>query len=428
MINDKIPASKKNFCRDYMQTPEEVDEILCMAKEGYGSRIISKALGISRNTVKKYLLQGGWEPYSRPKRKRKLDGLENVVKQCFLKHKNAEVVRQKLKYLYHVSVNARTVERAVQPYRRLIQAQEKATSRFETLPGKQMQIDFGSMNLVIAGEKQRIYFFVAVLGYSRRQYVQAFLHERQESWFKGLEGAFDHFRGIPEQILLDNAKALVKKHNPNTREVIFNEKFSSFASYWNFTPKACAPFRARTKGKSENTVKYIKRNAIAGRSFASWEDLERHLSWWMREISDTRIHGTTAEPPIQRFLRNEADALQIFNGKPPFQQVRELKRVVHADACIEVDNNFYSVPWRYIKETVVAQVCEDHVQILFGCDTIATHELRKGQGQRFIAPGHLHGIVGAKWPHDIQKNHGPFSQAELLRPLQEYENVVGGGW
>ena len=86
-----------------------------------------------------------------------------------------------------------------------------------------------------------------------------------------------------------------------TREVTFNERLHAFARYWGLRPVACAPYRARTKGKDERGVGYVKGNAIAGRSFASWAALEAHLVWWMREIADTRVHGTTGEAAAMRF-------------------------------------------------------------------------------------------------------------------------------
>ena len=106
--------------------------------------------------------------------------------------------------------------------------------------------------------------------------------------------------------------------------MVFNERLHAFARYWGVRPRACAPYRARTKGKDERGVGYVKRNAIAGRSFASWAALEAHLAWWMREVADLRIHGTTGEPPIARFERDEATALRPLDGRPPFRQVREL--------------------------------------------------------------------------------------------------------
>ena len=109
-----------------------------------------------------------------------------------------------------------------------------------------MQIDFGERGVAIGGERVRVHLFVATLGYSRRVYVQAFRHERQPAWFEGIEGAFGHFGGLPEEVLLDNARALVEHHDAATREVVFNERFHSFARYWDVRPVACAPYRART--------------------------------------------------------------------------------------------------------------------------------------------------------------------------------------
>jgi len=95
-------------------------------------------------------------------------------------------------------------------------------------------------------------------------------------------------------------------------------------------------------------VGYVKRNAIAGRSFASWSALEAHLIWWMREVADARVHGTTGEVPAVRFSREEQRALRPLDERPSFRQMRELTRRVQNDACVEVDTNHYSVPWRLI--------------------------------------------------------------------------------
>jgi len=126
-----------------------------------------------------------------------------------------------------------------------------ATARFETGPGEQSQIDFGERFVVIAGERMKVYFFVMTLGFSRRIYVRAFTDERRDSWFAGMESAFRHFGGVTGVVLMDNPKALVKSHDVKTREVVFSESFRAFARHWGFTPRACAPYRARTKGKDE---------------------------------------------------------------------------------------------------------------------------------------------------------------------------------
>ena len=100
---------------------------------------------------------------------------------------------------------------------------------------------------------------------------------------------------MPAEILLDNAKALVVEHDASTREVKFNPKLHAFCNYWSVRPRACAPFRARTKGKDERGVGYVKRNAIAGRRFESFEALRAHLARWAREIADVRIEFTLLE-------------------------------------------------------------------------------------------------------------------------------------
>ena len=110
----------------------------------------------------------------------------------------------------------------------------------------------------------------------------AFRAEKQEHWFAGLESTFTAFGGVPEEVLMDNPRALVVRHDAVSRSVQFNDKLIAFAKHWGFRPRACAPYRARTKGKTENGVGYVKKNAIAGHSFASWEAFEAHLAEWER--------------------------------------------------------------------------------------------------------------------------------------------------
>jgi transposase len=183
-----------------------------------------------------------------------------------------------------------------------------------------LQIDFGGRRVAIGGEVVKVYLFVATLGYSRRLYVRAFRNERQESWFAGLEGAFRHFGGVTEEVLFDKDRGLVVRHGRATREVEFNARLHAFARHWRFRPQACAPYRARTKGKDERGVGYVKKNAIAGRSFASWSAFEAHLDQWTRENADQRVHGTIGEVPIERFERAEASALRPIAGIPPYAQ------------------------------------------------------------------------------------------------------------
>ena len=395
---------------------------------GWGTRRIAGELGCSRNAVKRYLAAGGWVAIRRSRRRRRLDGLEEWLKERFRQHRgNCDVVRQDLLREHGLTVSLRTVERAAASLRQALQAEARACLRFETPPGKQLQIDFGATTASIGGERVRLHLFVATLGYSRRPFIRAFRHERQSAWFDGMEGAFQRFAGVPREVLFDNARALVDYHDAATGEVRFNERLLAFAHYWRFHPRACMPYRARTKGKDERGVGYVKRNAIAGHDFISWAALEGHLDWWMREIADQRVHGTTGEVPLRRFEREEVQALAPLNGRPPFGQMRELVRRVQADCAIELDSNAYSVPWRLIGETVQVVVAGGRVSIRHGGQEVAAHAQTAGRRQRVIDPAHLAGITRLRPPMPVEIGPAP-AEPELLRPLCEYEQAIGGSW
>ena len=424
----------KDGRRQVMRTPDEVAAMLRLHKLGWGTRRISTELGCDRETVRRYVMAGGWTPCRVPTRPCLLAGHTAWLAERLRRHRgNADVVRQELACELGVMVSLRTVERAVSHLRRELAAEALATVRFETPPGQQLQIDFGQRRIAVDGFDQgRVYLFVATLGYSRRIYVQAFQNERQSAWLEGIEGAFRHFGGLPLELLLDNAKALVKHHDAATREVEFNDRLHAFTRYWDVRPVACAPYRARTKGKDERGVGYVKHNVIAGRSFASWGALEAHLATWMRDIADVRVHGTTGEAPIARFEREERQALRPLNGRPPFRQLREFSRQVQNDACVDVDTNHYSVPWRLIGAEVSVMVGGGQVCIHHAGVEVACHDRRLGRRERAVDRGHLHGIV-AHQP-DLPSSGGVLrllpipSAIELLRPLAEYEQVTGGGW
>jgi transposase len=415
-----------------MLAPQEVQRMVALKALGWGARRISRELGCSRNTVRQYLRQGGWRPMDVAARAGVLQPHRQWLAERLRRHRgNADVVRQDLARELGIRVSLRTVQRAVEPLRRELRAEAVATVRYETAPGQQLQIDFGSTAVRIGEAMRRIHLFVATLGYSRRCYVDVFLHERQSAWLQGLEGAFRHFGGVPQEVLLDNARALVTEHNVQTREVRFNDRFHAFCRYWGVAPRACAPYRARTKGKDERGVGYVKRNAIAGHGFASLDELHAHLQCWMREIADARVHGTTGEAPILRFER-EASALKPLPARAPFLQVRELTRRVHTDACIELDTNRYSVPWRLIGEAVTVVVAERQVRVLYAGQEVACHAQSLLRRTSVIDRRHLVGIVGAEhaglsWLPRTPPPP-PVIPAELLRPLEEYQAAIGGAW
>ena len=416
-----------------MKAPDDVSAMLKLKALGWGVKRIAAELGCSKHTVKRWLGLGGWRPCASPSRSKRLDDHGDWLAERFHRHAgNADVIRQELAREKGIAVSLRTVERAVAPLRRELVAQARATVRFETRPGEQMQIDFGVRRIEIGGVVTAVFLFVATLGFSRRLHVRAYGHEKQDSWFDGLESAFRAFGGVPEEVLLDNARALILHHDAASREVVLHPRLHAFARHWGFRVRACAPYRARTKGKDERGVGYVKRNAIAGRSFATWAELEGHLEAWTRDIADQRCHGTTGEAPIERFRREEAQALKPLAGIPPFTTARDLVRRVGTDCAVEVDGNAYSVPWRLIGERVRVMVEAGTLRVLHAGREVAVHAELKGRHGRSMQDAHLAGVAGADGrPVRVVRPEDDGAVATvpaLLRPLAEYEAVAGGGF
>jgi len=248
----RLPLALGDQRGDVMKAPDEVSAMLRLKSLGWGSKRIAAELGCARNTVRQWLARGDWRPCVSPSRSRKLDGLSEWLRERFRRHAgNADVVRQELAREKNITVSLRTVERAVAPLRRELIAAARATVRFETQPGEQLQIDFGERRVEIGGVAVKVFLFVATLGYSRRLHVRAYGHEKQDSWFDGMESAFRAFGGVPREVLLDNAKALILHHDPASREVVLHPRLHAFANHWRFRIRACAPYRARTTDEVE---------------------------------------------------------------------------------------------------------------------------------------------------------------------------------
>ena len=149
------------------------------------------------------------------------------------------------------------------------------------------------------GEPAEVHIFVLTLGYSRRGWAEGYEHERMESLLAAHEHGFEHFGGVTREILYDRMRTVLQGERDGAKR--WNPTFQAFAQHWGFEPRVCRPYRAQTKGKVESGVKYVKRNFLPGRMFRDLEDFNAQLAAWQAEIADLRIHGTTHEPPIERF-------------------------------------------------------------------------------------------------------------------------------
>ena len=399
---------------------EIVTAIRELAGRGWGSKAIARELGIARNTVRRYrrhAVVAGQQ--ARPPRQL----TEDVVREAQALYSgvaehNAVVVHRLLRDQGR-TIGLRTVQRAVAPVRQAQRAADVATVRVETAPGAQMQVDFGEKRVTIAGTAITVFLLVAVLSYSRRTFVKAFLHERQDDWREGIAAAFQHFGGVVLTVLGDNARALVRGRDRATGTVTFHPGYLAFCRDWDVQPRACAPYRARTKGKVESGVKFVKRNALAGRPFMSFAALEQHLAQWMDE-ADQRVHGTTHERPCDRFVRDEQTALRPLPSRPLPRREQRVRRRVASDAFVDVETVRYSVPYQLVRDHVDVAIDEHTVRVFHGTDLVATHARSREPFARVVEPAHLAGL----WRVTPALEPVDETLSTFGRSLAEYEAVV----
>lgn len=405
-----------------MLDPEVVGRIRLLRQLGWGTKRIATEVGVARNSVRRYLRQGAAAERQERPGARTLDDLERQRARELLDGPAAgnAVVVQRLLAQHHVEVPLRTLQRALAPYRAAKRAAQLATVRFETPPGDQMQIDFGEKWVDLAGTRTKIYVFVAVLGYSRRIFVRASLRQRQDDWREGLAGAFRAFGGVPRRILIDRAGALVVGQERETGTARIHPEFAAFCKDWGVEVSACRPYRARTKGKTESGVGYVKRNALAGLSFLSFAALEAHLEQWRLE-ADRRIHGTTHEAPADRFVRDERAALRPLPSPSLRVRERRVQRRVATDCLVDVDTVRYSVPHSLVRRSVEVLVLEEVVVIFDGRTEVARHRRCLEPHQRVVDPKHFHGLYRQR------DEASEAARSPICRSLDVYADAVGGG-
>jgi transposase len=179
-------------------------------------------------------------------------------------------------------------------------------NRFETPPGKQGQVDFAEFRFPWG----KRFALVVVLGHSRHMWFRFFKRQDMRSLYRGLEEAFHFFGGVPDELLFDQMKAVITRDlRLLGGQLVVNQEFLRFAAHWDFTPRACRPYRARTKGKVERPISYIRGNFVYGRTFLNDADLDDQRTQWL-EKANQRIHRTTGEVPEVRFERDERHLLR----------------------------------------------------------------------------------------------------------------------
>lgn len=298
-------------------------EIQVLKRQGLSIRAISAELGISRNTVRKYLrTQRTPQAKTRPRRASKLDPfrayVQERVRQAHPQWIPSSVVYQELLERGYTGKSSilRAYVSSLKP-----QTAPDPVVRFETGPGDQLQVDWGEFRQ----GREPLAAFIATLGYSRQSYVEFVTDKTLETLKRCHVNAFEWFEGVPRRVLYDNMKTVVlARHTYGPGLHRFQPGFLDFARHYGYLPQLCQPYRAKTKGKVERFIHYLRYSfyvPLATRLNAAGlvvdvDTANLEVKRWLHTVANTRRHRTTGAIPQLRWEAERGHLLPLAPAYP----------------------------------------------------------------------------------------------------------------
>jgi transposase len=409
-------------------------------KEGVSKAEVARRLGVCRQTVYNHVNREG--PYVKPRKRRpsKLDAYKDYIRGRLERFDlRGSVLLRELR-----ARGYRGGKTILDDFIRPLKAAKvaKLTERFETEPGRQAQIDFAECGMItVNGRRRKLRLFVVVLGFSRMLWGRFLTCTKRHELLRCLKDAFEAL-GIPLEVLVDNMKQAVDRHDVTTGVVKFNATFLDFADHYGFLPVAAPPYWPRVKGKVESGVNYVKRSFLCGRCFSDLSDLNRQFREWQDTVANVRIHGTTGRRPVDMH-REELQFLGSTRGIPVYDTRPGETRKAGWDSHIRWDNVFYSVHPDAAGESVVVRPegegVGDRFEVYFGDELVAVHYKRPKGTPRVTLPEHAREI--RRRTRDKRPRERRSVQFEQIvkdgvlglpvcevqtRSLQLYENLLAG--
>ncbi len=348
-----------------------------LAGEGEPIATLARRFGLSRQTIYNQLARATSAPPPRPPRPSALDPFRDYLGARLESFDlPAPVLLRELRAQGYPG-GLTVLRDAIRPLK--AEQIRRVTERFETLPGRQAQADWGECGTItVGGETKKLYLFVLVLGYSRMLFARFTTSTKQPALFACLQAAFDTL-GIPAELLVDNMKQCVDRHDVATRTVHWAPAFLDFAEHYGVLPVASPPYWPRVKGKVERGVGYVKRSFLEGRVCTDLADLNAQLTTWLATVANQRVHGTTKAVPAVRFAE-ECSALRTAACVPPYD-VRPVElRIVALDCHVSYHGVRYSVAPEAAGHTVTirpsGELVGDAFTLTLGDQVVGTHVRR----------------------------------------------------
>jgi transposase len=275
----------------------------------------------------------------------------------------------------------------------------EATVRLSFPPAEAAQVDFGAGPMLIdpaRGELRRTWAFVMTLCYSRHQYVEFVFDQGVMTWLGCHRRAFEWFSAVPTRLIIDNPKCAITR--ACVRDPVVQRAYAECAEGWGFKIDPCPPADPAKKGVVESGVKYVKGNFMPTRTFRDLSDLNAQARRWVLEEAGTRIHGTTRQQPLERFLVEKPMMKKLPDIAPDLGEWHRLK--LHRDCHVKLDYVLYSAPFTLVGQTLWVRATDVSISIFQDYRLVATHVRSHCPGDRRTVLDHLPPDAREFFAHD----------------------------
>ena len=185
-------------------------------------------------------------------------------------------------------------------------------------------------------------------------------------------------------------------------------------NYYGIIPKACRPYRARTKGKVERAIKYIKSSFLPGRIFTSLANANNQVIEWLNTVANARIHAVTKERPCGLLVKEN---LTLVNSIAPYKNVEKINRWANFDGFVSFKNSRYS----FAPEAAGKSVLIEHHQQKIYCNDLVVAEHKIADKPNSTVSKHEH--ISTMWKLTLQQSSKPkTSQSRVMLNEQQVES------
>jgi transposase len=387
---------------------------------------IAKELGVHRSAVQRVLSNNGVSLEQLRVRKFKADPYIAFIKATLKQYPQLTAVR-----LYQM-VKERGFTGGASQFRHVVsqlrpRQQAEAYMRTATLPGEQGQCDWAHFGKATFGDVQRrLLAFVIVLSWSRHIFLRFYTGDAMPNFLRGHVEAFEYFGAVPREILYDNLKSAVLERYGSA--IRFNPELLNLAAHYRFQPKPVAVARGNQKGRVERAIQYIRHSFFAARQWTDLVDLNNQAtSWCMHTAGQRQCPGEKDMTVAEAFEKEKPLLLKLPDAPYPAFERKQVH--VGKTPYVRFDLNDYSVPHKFVKQTLTVVATPDTVSVIDGTQEIAQHKRCYGKGCQIEEPKHVEELAlykeaGRKHRYiDRLRHAAPSAQCLLKEAAQRGHNL-----